>query len=62
VVAIGSVAVGVRVTGTFRATVAGFEGTITAAVLAAATPDRTVVDHRRSVEVLTGRLGTEQRT
>ena len=45
---------------TFRATVTGFEGTITAAaVIAEATPDRTVVDHRRSVEVLTSRLETD---
>ena len=51
---------GTLVAVTFRTTITGFEGTITAeAVLATATADRTVVDHRRTVEVLTSRLETE---
>ena len=50
----------VTATVTFRTIVTGFEGTITAAaVLATATPDRTVADHQRTVEVLTSRLETE---
>jgi hypothetical protein len=42
-----------------RTIVTGFEGTITAAaLLATATPDRSVADHQRTV-VLTSRLETE---
>ena len=60
VVIIGAIAAGAQVTATFRTTVTGFEGTITAAAaIAAASPDRSVGDHRRTVEVLTTRLETE---